>query len=123
VKSAIKESYLKKKLRLRKLGLNTLSWTYNFFFGKRFDLKLLANGKYVFLFRVGRFSDWVAIDMRQPEYAWKVGSSHFKDCMFDVSELPKLKHACSVKFAMSGEEFDALIFKLVKEDIVNEDSN
>ena len=102
--------------------MGILNWIYNLFFGKNFKLKKLANEKYVFLFRKGRFADWVALDIRDPQYSWKEGTSHFSSCMFETKDMDRLKYACSHKFAMTAEEFDELVFKLVKEDIVNEDS-
>jgi hypothetical protein len=92
-------------------------------FGTNFKFKKLVNGKYVFLYRKGRFADWVALDMKNPQYSWREGTDYYSDCMFDINDIERLKQVCSHKFTMSPEEFDELIFKLIKEDIVNEDSN
>jgi hypothetical protein len=61
--------------------------------------------------------------MKNPQYSWREGTDYFPDCMFDIADIENLKLACSHKFAMSAEEFDELVFSLIKEDIVNEDSN
>jgi hypothetical protein len=124
VKSVIEGLFTRKKLSTKGRLMRILQSIYNLFFGHNFNLKQLANGRYIFLYRKGRFADWVALDMNSPQYSWKEGSPHFADCMFNLKteeDVKKLKYAVSYKFALTAEEFEELIFTLIKEDIVNED--